>query len=143
MGHPLIHSAKKQATVEIATYRSEYTAACTCVEHVIDLRLSLRYLGVPIEKSSYGFKDNESCVNTSLVPHGELQKRHLILSYHHIREAIISNTFLFHNIPEEINPANIVSKHWGYSQIWPLLKYILFWEEYSAELIDPKDTTIH
>jgi len=27
-----------------------------------------------------------------------------------------------------MNPADILSKHWGYQQIWPVLKPILFWQ---------------
>ena len=40
--------SKKQATIETATYGSEFVAAHTCVEQIIDLRNTLRYLGVPI-----------------------------------------------------------------------------------------------
>ena len=40
--------SKRQATVENATYGSEFVAAKTVTEHIIELRLSLRYLGVPI-----------------------------------------------------------------------------------------------
>ena len=40
--------SKKQATAETATYGSEFVAARTCVEQIIDIRTTLRYLGVPI-----------------------------------------------------------------------------------------------
>ncbi len=43
---PLDWYSKKQATVETATYGSEFVAARTCVEQIIDLRTTLRYLGV-------------------------------------------------------------------------------------------------
>ena len=45
---PIDWYAKKQATVETATYGSEYVASRTCLEQVIDIRNTLRYLGVPI-----------------------------------------------------------------------------------------------
>jgi len=38
---------------------SEVVAAITCVEQVIDLPLTLRYLGVPIISESYVFGDNK------------------------------------------------------------------------------------
>jgi hypothetical protein len=34
----------------------------------------------------------------------------------------------FYFIPGDINPADILSKHWGYAQIWPQLKALLFWK---------------
>ena len=57
------------ATAETAMYGSEFVAACTCVEQIID----------------------------------------------------------FHHIPGASNPTDILSKHWGYQQIWSLLKPLLFW----------------
>ena len=33
-----------------------------------------------------------------------------------------------HHIPGELNPLDILSKHWGYSQVWPILRAILFWQ---------------
>ena len=34
----------------------------------------------------------------------------------------------FYHIPGENNPADILSKHWGYADVWPLLKPLLFWQ---------------
>ena len=45
---PINWYAKKQATVETTTYGSEYVAARTCVDQVVDLRLTLQCLGIPI-----------------------------------------------------------------------------------------------
>ena len=55
---PIDWFSKKQSTVETATYSSEFVAARTCVKQVMDLRHSLRYLGVPIHGKSYIFGDN-------------------------------------------------------------------------------------
>jgi hypothetical protein len=41
---PIEWYSKKQATVETATYGSEFVAACTCIEQIIDLRNTLHYL---------------------------------------------------------------------------------------------------
>ena len=71
---PIDWYTKKQTTVETATYGSEFNAARTCVEQVIDLRTALRYLGVPIAFPSYMFGDNEAVVNLSSIPHGKLNK---------------------------------------------------------------------
>jgi hypothetical protein len=57
---PIDWFSKKQATVEVATYSSEKIAMRTFIEQIIDLRTTLRYLGVPIRGKSYVFGDNES-----------------------------------------------------------------------------------
>jgi len=131
---PLDWYAKKQGTVETATYGSEFVAARTCVEQVIELRTTLRYLGVPIRERSYMFGDNHSVVESSIRIHAKLHKRHTMLSFHRVREAIASGMLLFTFIPGEINPADILSKHWGYNQVWTQLKTLLFWKGDTAEI---------
>ena len=125
-GTPIDAFSKKQATVETATYGSEFVAARTCVEQIIDLRNTLRYLGVPIQGRSYMFGDNESVVNSSSRPDAKLHKRHTALSFHRVREAIASNMIAFLFIDGSKNPADILSKHWGYQQVWPQLRTLMF-----------------
>jgi hypothetical protein len=66
--------SKKQGTVETATYGSEFVAARTAMEQIIDLCIELRYLGVPIKGSTTMFGDNESVVNSASIPHARLHK---------------------------------------------------------------------
>ena len=122
--------------METATYGSEFVAARTCVEQIMDLRLTLRYLGVPIREKSYMFGDNESVVGSSSRPHAKLHKRHTMLSFHCVCEAIASGMIAYTFIPGSSNPADILSKHWGYSQIWKLLKPILFWKGDTMDIED-------
>ena len=127
--------SKKQATVETATYGSEFVAARTCVEQIIDIRTLLRYLGVPLRGKSYMFGDNKSVVDSATTVHAKLHKRHTILSFHRVRESIASGMICFNYIPGDINPADILSKHWGYQQVWQQLKALLFWH---GDTIDVK-----
>jgi hypothetical protein len=132
---PIDWYSKKQATVETATYGSEFISARTCTEQIIDLRNTLRYLGVPVVDQSFMFGDNEAVVNSSTLPHAKLNKRHTMLSFHKVREAIASGMIRFHHIAGAINPADILSKHWAHAAIWPMLQPILFYRGNTAELI--------
>ena len=91
--------SKKQSTVETATYSSEIVAAQTCIEQIIDIRNTLRYLGVPIHETSYLFGDNESFVNSATNLYAKLHKRHTALALHRVREAIASGFIAFTFIP--------------------------------------------
>lgn len=122
---PIDWYSKKMSTVETATYGAEFIAARTCVEQLVDLRTTLRYLGVPIRERSYMFGDNESVVNSSIQIDAKLHKRHNALSFHRVREAIASGHYVFTHIPGENNPADILSKHWGYSSVWHMLKVLM------------------
>ena len=128
--------SKLQSTVETATFGSEYVAARTCTEQIIALRNTLRYLGVPIVTSSFMFGDNESVVNTASIPHSRLHKRHMALSYHKTRASIAARILRFHHVPGKGNPADVVSKHWSYSKVWPVLRPILFWKGDTAAMAD-------
>ncbi|CAJ1940628.1 unnamed protein product [Cylindrotheca closterium] len=127
-GTPIDAFSKKQPTVETATYGSEFVAARTCVEQIMDLRFTPRHLGVSIQGRSYMFGDNESVVNSSSRPDAKLHKRHVALSFHHVKEAVASNMLSFLHIDGVKNPADILSKHWGYQHIWSQLRTtLLFW----------------
>ena len=133
---PIDWYSKKQATVETATYGSEFVAARICVEQIIDLRNTLRYLGVPIREKSYMFGDNQSVVNSSMQIHAKLHKRHTMLSFHRVRESIASGMVNFFHIPGQYNPADILSKHWGHAQVWTQLKALLFWHGDTGDIPD-------
>ena len=119
--------AKKQNTVETATYGSEINAARIATEQIMDIRTTFRYMGMPVGRSVL-LGDNQSVLASTTVPHSKLNKRHTALSYHRVREAVAANIMSFYHVPGEINPADILSKHWGYAQVWPILKAVLFWQ---------------
>jgi hypothetical protein len=68
------------------------------------------------------FGDNKSVVESSMGIHDKLHKRHTMLSFHRVREAIASGKVGFNFIPGKLNPEDILSKHWGYTQIRECLK---------------------
>ena len=135
---PIDWYSKKQGTVETVTFGSEANAARTATEQIIDLHGTLRYMGVPLRESSYMFGDNKTVVDSGSLPHAMLHKRHTMLSYHRVREAIASGMVKFFHIPGEINPADILSKHWGHQQIWKQLQPLLFWKGDTRKLFEKK-----
>jgi hypothetical protein len=133
---PIDWYSKRQATVETATYGSEFVAARITVDQIIDLRTTLRYLGVPIEDKSFMFGDNNAVIISSSLPHSTLKKRHNALSYHRVREAIAAKIIVLLKIHGTINFGDLLSKHFGYQQAWPLIQPLLFWHEYGKNWKD-------
>ena len=132
---PIDWYSKKQATVETATYGSEFVAARIATDQIIDLRMTLRFLGEPIHGKSYLFGDNQSVTTSSTIPHSSLKKRHNALSYHRVREAIAAGILGFHKVDGSANPADLLSKHTGHAQAWPMLKPLLFWRGDTGEIV--------
>jgi hypothetical protein len=82
------------------------------------------------------FGDNKSVVDSLMTPHAKLHKRHTALSFHRVREAIAARILVFHHVAGEDNPADILSKHWGYQQVWKLLQPLLFWQGDTLDIPD-------
>ena len=133
-GTPIDWYCKRQATVEAAMYGSEFVASRTAVDQIVDLRYTLRYLGVPVRDKSYMFGDNKSVTISCTVPQSPLEKRHHALSYHRVREAIAAGYVAYYHIDGDKNPADILSKHWAFVKIWPMLKALLFWRGDTNEI---------
>ena len=131
--------SKLQGTVETATFGSEYVVARTCTDQIIDLRNTLRYLGVPVKGPSCMFGDNETVVNTASIPQGKLAKRWHALSYHRTREAIAAGIIRFYHVRSKTNVADILSKHWDMPSVWNSLRPIMFWRGDTALLIKDDD----
>ena len=68
------------------------------------------------------FGDNKSVVDSASKPHAVLHKRHTVLSFHHAHEAIAAKILKFYHIAGNVNPADILSKHWGFAEVWSQLK---------------------
>ena len=129
LNQSIVHyHTKKQALVETATYGSEYMATRTATEQIMEIRIQLRCLGVKLAGPTFLFGDNRAVVNTSILPKSRLHKRHVLLSFHRVREAIAAGIINFSFIPGSINPADILTKSWGYQQIKTSLKAMLFWK---------------
>jgi hypothetical protein len=126
--------SKKHATVETATNGSEFVTARICVEQIFDLRNILCYLGVPIRSKSYMIGDNKSVVDSSMQVYAKPHKLHTMLLLHRVCKAIASGMIGFYFIPGDIKPADILSKHWGHSQVWQKLCALLFWEGDTGDL---------
>lgn len=130
--------SKLQNTVETSTFGSEYVSTRTCTDQGIDLRITARYLGVPIKGSSYMFGDNESVVNTASIPFSKLAKRHVALSYHRTKECIAAGIFKYYHVLSGNNPADILTKHWDMPSVWQSLKPLMF-HQYEDKITEETD----
>ena len=99
-GTPVDWYCKRQATVETATYGSEFVVARIATEQIIDLRTTLCQLGVPVGGPLYLFGDNQTVVTSSTIPSSVLNKRSSALNYHRVLRAIAAGILKFYHIKE-------------------------------------------
>ena len=84
-----------------------------------------RYLGAPIAAKSFLFGDNRSVVTSATLPHSKLTKRHNILAFHRVREAIAAKLMAFYWIQSAYNLTNMLSKHWDHPTVYPMILKLL------------------
>ena len=140
---PIDWFSKRKGQVENATYGSEFVAAHTSVEQIIDLRYTLCMFGVPLDGPSWLFGDNQSVITSSTLPHSTLSKRWNALSYHRVREAIAATILQFHFIDSKQNPSDIMTKPLEHATAWPHIDTLLFRKgETMPHDVDPTQDTL-
>lgn len=122
---PIEWFCKRQGTVETATYRYEFVAARQATEQVIDIRYTLRMMGVPHAGPTHRFGDNLSVITSTTLPQSSLKKDNA-LAYHRVHEAIASGVIKFFHISVKENPADVLTKHLTNYVRYPLIQPFLF-----------------
>ena len=59
-----------------------------------------------------------------------------MLSFHRVREAVASGVIGFYFLTGDLNPADILSKHWGYTHIKDRLRSLFFWKRETADITE-------
>ena len=112
--------------MESSTYGSELVAARVATELILELRYTLRMLGVPIDGPALMLGDNMSVVLNTTVPSSVLKKKHLGICYHRVREAIAAKVLRFCHVRSEENLADVLTKPLPNHLFYNLIKPILF-----------------
>jgi hypothetical protein len=72
--------------------------------------------------------NDKSVFNSSKQWNTKLHKHHCMLSIHYIGEVITAGILGFYFITGDDNPAEIINRHWGYTEINKRLKSLLIWK---------------
>ena len=136
---PIDSYSKRQATVENCNIWIRICSLQTASEQIIDLRHTLRYLGLPITTKSFLFEDNRSVVTHSTLQHSTLGKRHNTLAHYIFREAIPSKILAYHWIQTGYNISDMLSKHWDHQYVYNMSMKLLIAR--GPITLIPRDTT--
>ena len=123
---PVRWVSKRQKTVESSTYGSELIAARIATDLIIEMRYSLRMLGIPVEKTSLMLGDNLSVVLNTTIPSSILKKKHNAIAYHRVREAVAAGIVHFAHIDSKENLADMLTKSVNKATFYDLTRKCLF-----------------
>jgi hypothetical protein len=102
----------------------------------MDLKYTIRMMGIPLDGPAWMFGDNQSVLTSSTLPHSSLNKRHNALSYHRVREAVAAKVMYFMKIQGTVNVSDIFTKFLPWTDFWPMVQPLLFWKGETLRAID-------
>ena len=125
--------------------RSVYSGACEQIPHDIPKPLgehgqTTHYVDANLHHDHATGKAVTAVLHfLKQTPIDAYSKRHHLVSYHRVKEAIAPKYISFHWKDGKSNPADILSKHWEFATVWPMLKPILFWRGETATQLKGSD----
>jgi hypothetical protein len=103
---PIVFESKRQNTVQTSTFGAEFTALKKAVEKVITLRYHLRSMGVQVNKPTSVWVDNMAVELNASNPGSTLNKKHVALAYHFVREHVAGSVIEIRKIASADNYAD-------------------------------------
>ena len=125
--------------------RSVYSGACEQIPHDIPKPLgehgqTTHYVDANLHHDHATGKAVTAVVHfLNQTPIDVYSKRHHLVSSHRVKEAIALKYLSFHWKDGISNPVDILSKHWEFATVWPMLKPILFWRGETATQLKGSD----
>ena len=107
---PITWFSKRQNSVEVSSFGSEFVAMRIGTEMIKALRYKLRMLGIPIDGSANVFCDHQSVVTNVATPGSALRRKHNSIAYHFCREAIATGMVIVRKVLSEHNIADLFTK---------------------------------
>ena len=101
-------------------------AARIATELTMELHYKLRILGIPLcDNATVLFGNNQGFVMNTSLPSSSLKKRHNVISYHFVREAVAASILRLVYLPTNLNISDILTKAIAPTKlrdlIWPIL----------------------
>ena len=125
--------------------RSVYSGACEQIPHDIPKPLgehgqTTHYVDANLHHDHATGKAVTAVLHfLNQTPIDVYSKRHHLVSSHRVKEAIALKYLSFHWKDGISNPVDILSKHWEFATVWPMLKPILFWRGKTATQLKGSD----
>ena len=131
---PVVWYSKRQNTVEASTFGSEFIALRLAKEMIVALRYKLRMFGIPIAGPTDVFCDNEGVVKNTSIPESVLNKKHLSIAYHSVREAAAAGILRVGKEDTDTNLADLFTKCLTKRRRNKLLGYMLYGPFFDADM---------
>ena len=112
--------------MEASTYGAELVAMRIARDMIVELRLKLKSIGVPMVGPANVFCDNQGVVKNTSIPESTLSKKHNSINYHIVREAAAAGILRVAKEDTVSNLADALTKLQTYRRKRELLGHLLY-----------------
>jgi hypothetical protein len=130
---PILWFSKKQNTVELSTFGSELVAMRIARDLIAALRIKLQLFGIPLAGPANVLCDNQVVVKNTSIPESTLTKKHNLINYHIIREAVAMGMIRVGKEDTETNLADLLTKVLCQPRREKLLRLIMYIQGHRQE----------
>ena len=102
--------SKKQTSVESSSFGSEFVAMKQCCEYIRGLRYKLRMMGIPVERPTCIYGDNQSVLASTTIPDSTLKMKSQRIAYHFVREGAARDEWRTSYVNTHENEADFLTK---------------------------------
>ena len=107
---PIMWQSKKQASIEMSTFRSKFMVLKAAVEMIKGLRYKVRMMGIPLEGATHVLVDNMSVVHNTSRLESTLKKKSNSFVYHFIRESAAASEIQISHAKSKENISDMLTK---------------------------------
>ena len=122
----IVSFSKRQNNVESSTYGSELVALRIVRDRIVEMRIKLKAIGVPLLGPASVYCDNQSVVKDKSVAESTLSKKHNSINFHIVRESAAAGILRVGKEDTATNLADPLTKLVPYSRKQELLGQILY-----------------
>ena len=112
--------------MESSTYRSELVTMRIARDVIVELRIKLKSIGVPLLGPSNVYCNSQGVVKNTSVHESTLNKKHNSINYHVIREAVAAGILCVAKEETATNLADPLTKLVPYSRKQDLIGQVLW-----------------
>jgi hypothetical protein len=107
---PIMWYSKRQNKVESSTFGSKLVTLRIARDLLVALQTKLKMFGVHINGPANVFCDNQGVVDNTSIPESTLNKKHNVINYHVVQEAVAAKIFRVTKEESETNLADLLTK---------------------------------
>ena len=107
---PIYWFSKNQTSIDTISFGYDSVTMKQCCEYVRGLIYKLRMMGIPVKIPTFVFRDNQSVLSNTPMPHSTLKKKSSSLDFQFFQEGVEKSEWRTTYLNTHLNPSDMCTK---------------------------------